>query len=451
MEDKLHTWFLKQRERHVQISRELICEKARQLFVSQYGSDKSFNASIGWFQNFKKRYGIRGLKISGEQLSSQPELVAPFKRELQKEIEHRDLDECQIYNADESALFWKMLPDKTLVHSKERMAPGRKMCKERVTFLCCANATGSHKLKMVVIGKSKTPRCFKNQQPPVQYFSSKNAWMTSWIFEEWFMKSFVPQVKAYQTEKNLPFKALLLVDNAKCHCSGGLTSEDGFYKMMFLPPNCTSLIQPMDQNAIRITKMFYKKNLLSQIVAGTDQDLSIALKTLNLKDACVMLFRAWENVSSEIIRKCWDNLLPDRWDPEDDLPLALLPQQENRVVNEEEGDVAFIQQMLNNVGEYVFQPQDVAEWIAEADCEDAISLSSSVLVEDDDEELQNDRPKMKHQNASQHFNACIQWAEENDLALEKIIALRELRDKSVEMSLKSQQQTKISDFFQNKN
>ncbi|XP_017492339.1 PREDICTED: jerky protein homolog-like [Rhagoletis zephyria] len=46
-------------------------------------------------------------------------------------------------------------------------------------FLCCSNATGSHKLKIFVIGKAKKPRCFKNFQCPTDYKSSKSAWTTS--------------------------------------------------------------------------------------------------------------------------------------------------------------------------------------------------------------------------------------------------------------------------------
>jgi hypothetical protein len=97
---------------------------------------------------------------------------------LKEKITELNLSPVQIYNADESALYWKMLPDKTLVLSQEKNAPGRKTIKERVTFLLCANADGSNKLKPLVIGKAQNPRAFKNAQIPVDYKASKNAWMT---------------------------------------------------------------------------------------------------------------------------------------------------------------------------------------------------------------------------------------------------------------------------------
>lgn len=143
------------------ISQEILCEKARALFTDLYGIEKKFLASHGWYQKFSNRFSIRSLKICGEKLSSQPDLVPEFQRKLDNIIFTEGLLDSQIYNADESALFYKMLPEKTLVHAEEKNAPGRKMSKERVTFLCCANKSGDHKLDIVVIGKSRNPRSFK--------------------------------------------------------------------------------------------------------------------------------------------------------------------------------------------------------------------------------------------------------------------------------------------------
>ena len=45
------------------------------------------------------------------------------------------------------------------------------------------------KRKLLVIGKSKKPRCFKNIQTlPVNYKANKKAWMTSKLFEAELMK-----------------------------------------------------------------------------------------------------------------------------------------------------------------------------------------------------------------------------------------------------------------------
>lgn len=53
--------------------------------------------------------------------------------------------------------------------------------------MICANASEIHKLKLLVIGKSKCPRALKGVSPlPVSYYSSQNRWMNQQLFKEWF-------------------------------------------------------------------------------------------------------------------------------------------------------------------------------------------------------------------------------------------------------------------------
>ncbi|KAG8232655.1 hypothetical protein J437_LFUL012615 [Ladona fulva] len=91
-------------------------------------SDQGFVASKGWLDRFKHRHGIRHLKITGEKLSSNESAIEPFRIEvLLHVINEKNLSSEQIYNANESGLFWQMLPDKTLADLNEKVAPGRKL------------------------------------------------------------------------------------------------------------------------------------------------------------------------------------------------------------------------------------------------------------------------------------------------------------------------------------
>lgn len=84
-----------------------------------------------------------------------------------------EYSEENIYNADETALYYRALPDHTFVLNKEK-AKGDKACKERVTALCCASMAGEKK-GLLVIGKSKNPRCFKGvKKLPVEYLANSN-------------------------------------------------------------------------------------------------------------------------------------------------------------------------------------------------------------------------------------------------------------------------------------
>ena len=90
-----------------------------------------------------------------------------------------------MYNADETGLFWQVLPKVMLASAQEKEALGVKSSKDRVTLLGCVNATGKHKLKPVLIGKYKKPRCFKNVNMsvlPVHHTAQKMLGLTPIFF-----------------------------------------------------------------------------------------------------------------------------------------------------------------------------------------------------------------------------------------------------------------------------
>lgn len=123
------------------------------------------------------------------------------------------------------------------------------MSKDRVTIMPCANASGTHKLKLLFIGKPKNPRAFKNGNIPLVYKNQNKAWVSYELFIDWFHNDFVPEVRKFLKSKNLPPKAVLLLDNAPAHGPNDeLSSRDGKIQTLFMPPNCTPLLQPMGQN-----------------------------------------------------------------------------------------------------------------------------------------------------------------------------------------------------------
>lgn len=452
MEDELYSWFVKQRERHVPLSYEILAEKSRLLFQKHYGKD-TFVASRGWVLNFKKRHGLRHLKICGEKLSNDVSAVVPFIKKLSEIIQRKGLIPTQIYNADESGLFWKILPEKTLVHSKEMTAPGRKSSKERLTFLACANGDGSHKLKLLVIGKAKNPRAFKNATLPVEYTNSSNAWMTSQIFKEWFQHSFVKQVKLFLNNQNLPEKALLLIDNAPSHCKEDLVSENGEIFTVFLPPNCTALIQPMDQNAIRLTKLHYRKSLLAHILSlmdGQMEDVQKCIKSINIKDAVCLLHNSWEKVPTYCLKKCWDKVLSEHfrnesYEPEDLIPLGVL----RRQLQQTRECYVNISNMLTIMDNEKPTEDQLFNWVEKTENillrENIEEVSSN--SEDEDLDLK-EVPKIKHENAIKCLSVCLQWAEENKSQLQHILMLKQLKEEAViKHSGSVLKQTKISNFF----
>ncbi len=65
-----------------------------------------------------------------------------------------------IYNADETSAFYKMLSHRTNCQQGEDIA-SYKQHKDRLTLLLICNMTGTDKVKPIVIGKAAKPQCLK--------------------------------------------------------------------------------------------------------------------------------------------------------------------------------------------------------------------------------------------------------------------------------------------------
>ena len=186
--------------------------------------------------------------------------------------------------------------------------------KERVTLMACSNATGSHKLPLMFIGKAANPRCFKNVNKsalPVIYYAQKNAWVNAEIFSDWFHHHFVPAVKKHLTDRGLSVKALLLLDNAPAHPEATtLMSSDKSITAMFLPLNTTALIQPMDQGVLEAMKRRYRKAILRKLLLEDQDGRSIVeFVKINIKYVVYTIATAWDGVPALTIVKSWHNLL----------------------------------------------------------------------------------------------------------------------------------------------
>ncbi|CAH0725634.1 unnamed protein product, partial [Brenthis ino] len=261
------------------ISGPILCEKAK-ILAEKLGYS-SFKASNGWLRNFKFRHGVRELDLA---------------------------------ETDETGLVWKALPKTTLASKRESSAPGHKVSKERVTVLNCANSTGNHKLPLLLIGKSRNPRAFKNvKKLPLFYKSQPKAWMTAALFTEWYDEVFIPEVKKHQKSVGKEgSKVLLIVDNASTHPTAELLErENGQFKTTFLPPNVTSLLQPMDQSVIETMKRHYRRQLLRKLLIEGAEDEELVLanhRKINLKDCCYMVAEAWSLVTAVTLRRAWNKL-----------------------------------------------------------------------------------------------------------------------------------------------
>jgi hypothetical protein len=83
-----------------------------------------------------------------------------------------------ILNMDETGLYWKRTPDRTLVTKSHS---GTKKSKDRITIVLTSNADGSEKFTAWVIGKSEKPRAFSKvnrKNLRIIYQFNKSKWIT---------------------------------------------------------------------------------------------------------------------------------------------------------------------------------------------------------------------------------------------------------------------------------
>ncbi|CAG8817011.1 13347_t:CDS:2, partial [Gigaspora rosea] len=184
LELAMNMWIEQVTTEEMILSDSLIKEKGHQ-FAQAFGiSKESLTFSNGWISKFKKRNGLRKTMMHGEAASAPLSSLPAERIKLQKLLSNYSPE--NIYNADETGLFYRLLPNQTL--SKKKKVSGKKKDKTRATVLFCSNSTGTDKLRPLVIGTSKKPRSFNGiniSQLPVTYQNNKKAWMTSDIWGNW--------------------------------------------------------------------------------------------------------------------------------------------------------------------------------------------------------------------------------------------------------------------------
>ena len=440
MEDALYFWFLQKRSRHQSISGENLKAQALSFFRGFYESNENFTASDGWLHKFKSRYGLRYLTVVGEKLSCDQSVVKGFKKEFLELISEMNLTTDQIYNADESALFWKQFKSKkTLVSVDEKSAPGGKEPKNRITFMPCSNASGRNKLPLMVLGTAQNPRPFKNIVIPLSYYSSKKGWMTREVFEKWFHSEFVPSVRQFSAKNNITPSAVLLLDNAPSHHTiMQLKSDDGLIKVFYLPPNCTAILQPMDQNLICTIKKKYRRKLIEEVLLR--ETIEDGLEEINLRDVVFMLKDCWDSLSMINIQHSWKLILSHLVaeeslnEPEDIIPLTLLTSSLRECQNITKEEIEVQMNMLyeeEDVEHDVLNNYEILDYISHLHNDENDDMNGKNL-----EETRSENEGQYHEVdtvspilALQSIENVLEFCKSNNFTLGEQLLLRKIKEK----------------------
>lgn len=322
MEKALYVWIEDCEQKKVPLDGNILKHKALKIYkhLKETGGcndkqAKPFSASSGWFENFKRRFALHNVKLGGERASADTEAAEKYPEEFAKIIKDSGYTADQVFNADETGLYWKKMPSRTYVAKELKSVPGHKVAKDRVSLLLCSNASGNCLMKPLLINRSLNPRAMKNVNKsslPVYWQANRKAWMTANVFENWFYNSFVPDAEKLMKEKNLDFKVLLLVDNASVHPQD-LSHPN--VKVIFLPANTTSLIQPLDQGAISTFKSYYIRKafeiILEKMESDPEKTVIGAWKEFSIYDCVKMVESSIKEVKMSTLNGCWRKLWPE--------------------------------------------------------------------------------------------------------------------------------------------
>ena len=295
VEDVLLRWFKQAKTRGMPISGPMLQQKAKDLAQSM---GISFDPSLSWVQRWREHQGIVFKRQHGEKQDHDSAAAEHWVSNVWPDIQSK-YDACDIYNCDETGLYFRALPEGTMCFKSEKLS-GSKKAKQRLTVLLTTNMDGSDKRMPLVIGKSMKPRCFRGVwSMPVKYTANKNAWMTAAIFQDW-----INELEKMMGKKGR--KVCLLLDN----CSAHNIEKDHLkhVEVVFLLANTTSSVQPLDQGIIKNFKHHYRRRMLQKILVTIDTEDALAIdvsRAINVLDAVNFMSVAWEDVTSETIRNCF--------------------------------------------------------------------------------------------------------------------------------------------------
>ncbi|XP_061427514.1 tigger transposable element-derived protein 7-like isoform X2 [Lethenteron reissneri] len=364
IEEATIEWYKQQRAAGFPI-RSFDIQGAAKRFASIFNIE-DFSASTGWLYRFRRRHGVERMKVSGESLGTHVESVGPFGRSLKDTIPGENLSDFQVWNGDGTGFCQRGLLSATQAGTREAQLPGRDISKGRLSILFCANADGSHRVPVAVVGKSKRPRVVREcvDSLSVTYYASASAWLAAAAFERWFHRDFVPAVVKFQQANGAcsgdDVRALLLLDNTSARLvEEPPSSHCGRVKVVILPRSTARRLQPVDQATTETTKRHCKRKCVESCPAiegqeGRDTRAERTLanfKEFDIKGAVGNPANGCNELPCSYLAKAWKKRLTEDMMKED-IRLSYPHLEADGLAG-----------VLNHGAEGVIAPEDAEEWL----------------------------------------------------------------------------------------
>lgn len=462
LERALEFWFQQERRKGTAITKELLREKAvhynsimnpgqEEAMQIQQQSDQQEKRSTlrGFVRGFIERHNLVQRTVCGERMSADSEAAQMFVEQFNTEM-LKHFRPCQVFNMDETGLWFRNQYKKTLATPSENHPPGFKVNKSRVSICLTGNMTGA-KLPILLIGTAKNPVCFREQRIPphnVTYVSSENAWMTAEIFEHWLKNEFAPRALQYVHTFG-ESEVLLLVDNFSGHQCKELPKG---VHLQFFPPNCTSLIQPMDQGVCAALKRHYIKRCLLSYCARSVEDMDLNFqqwaKNIDMLKLERWLSEAWSNIQPSTLANAWNKL---RQKPEE--KIAINPEEEQELADRSGIGVCVVKQMLApSFHDVVFTDAEIIDIVAHTNAkqdvnEEKSSESDVIIVNRAPVDPNVEQPRKRAREVVHALDQLISWFQDEENCEHELEGLACARRRAAQMAQKGLVQTHITTFM----
>ena len=210
-----------------------------------------------WLRKWLYRRGIKNVRGWGTSGSADRQAKQRWIKAVLQPLLKVYTPDC-IYNADESGLFYKMLPTSTYTLAGTSTT-GYSLPKERFTILLTISMDGKMRTPVIIGRWQNVKKDLPMGSNPFLYYFQKNAWMDSDIWTNYLQK--------WDAELTNKPPVLLIVDNCSSHlCNVPLKN----IRIEYLPPNLSSILQPCDNGTNRSWKCRYRAMLAKEKLLHRD-------------------------------------------------------------------------------------------------------------------------------------------------------------------------------------
>ena len=272
LEEELLKFIDEKRKAHKATTSRVVTRKAQTIAKQLKITDLNF--SWGWFVKFMKRnqLSLRApttkLTKCYKTLSTDAEVFATnFRKYLENRkffifflnnsylaLYHPDF----ILNLDETMIMKDPEIKRIVTNTGEKKVPLKTSGKEKKGYTIAPLVSFSGKLlTTLLVWPSKGVKSFKINSPSNLFIAYRpdGSWIDSKVIEEYTRQVIRPYFRDVKPKDK---KGLLLLDNHQCHKLIRPMLSNYGVDVVFFPPNCTSLLQPLDISTNISIKTIYR-------------------------------------------------------------------------------------------------------------------------------------------------------------------------------------------------